>query len=63
MINNLIFWSTKNEKIIKKWKKKFPRKCFSCSYHKFGYENGMTLDPIPPKHTCLYEKKKEKARS
>jgi len=61
MINNIITWlfQKDNEKVIKEWKKKFPRKCIICSYHKFGYEHGMTLDPNPPKHDCSYKKKKK----
>jgi len=60
MINNLLGMAKGNQEFLKEWNSKFPGKCIVCSYHKFGYNEGMTSDPIPPKHKCLYEKRKKK---
>jgi len=48
-----------NKKVIQDWETNFPNKCIVCSYHRYGYEHGMTADEQPPKHECKYTHKKE----
>jgi hypothetical protein len=33
---------------------KFPGRCMICSFHAWGYGNGMTNEPLPPVHKCEY---------
>ena len=56
MINNIVHWAINNN--MKTWKKKFPKKCMVCSYYKLGYKYEMIINPTPPKHKCLYNKRK-----
>ena len=60
MIKSIIHWlfCNGNENMIKEWNEQFPGKCIVCSYHAFGYREGLTEDATPPPHECLYAKKK-----
>ena len=48
MIKSLLNWVFQDKKMIEEWNEKFPNKCIVCSYHSYGYANGITSDPLPP---------------
>lgn len=56
-MNDLLNPLRRNEihakKIVKEFSEIFPGKCFICSYHRFGYEHGMTNKRKPEPHDCI----------
>lgn len=61
MIKALLRWLFNDDKVTdddlaKAYKEIFPNQCVVCSYHAHEYANGITDDPIPPKHNCIYVK-------
>jgi len=50
----IILHSKKKEKImIEEFTDAFPGRCMICSYHRFGRQEGLTNEPLPPKHKCI----------
>ena len=54
-ITGWLFGFTQAE--LEDYKRRFPRCCMICSFHAWGYSQGMTDDPTPPPHTHDYATK------
>lgn len=35
------------------FREEFPGKCMICSFHRYGRDHGMTLEPEPAPHDCI----------
>lgn len=56
MLKSFINWLFTTEDMAKEFEEKFPNKCMICSYHRFGYAQGYTDDPMPEPHDCIERK-------
>lgn len=39
--------------LCERFASRFPGRCLICSFHNYGFQNGMTNEPLPPTHTCI----------
>jgi hypothetical protein len=41
------------DRIVRAFVKKFPHRCFVCSFYLYGYWNGFEETWKPPEHNCI----------